>query len=123
MQCLNRNKTLLYYSLLEGQTYIKDSDGYDTGETRNTYAEPVKLYASISASKGQDVIELFGVNCEYDKTIIIDDIECPIDENTIVFIDKEPSWDETNKTLNNSDYIVVRVARSLNFIAIAVKKV
>ena len=53
--------------------------------------------------------------------IVTDDLLCPIDENTVLFIDKEPGYTEDGTPLY--DYIVKRVARSLNSISYAVSKV
>lgn len=36
--------------------------------------------------------------------IVTDDLSCPIDENTVLFIDKEPQYDEDGKPLY--DYMV-----------------
>ena len=53
--------------------------------------------------------------------IVTDDLSCPIDENTVLFIDKEPEYDDNGNPLY--DYIVKRVAKSLNSISYAVSKV
>ena len=46
---------------------------------------------------------------------------CYLDENTVLFIDKEPEFDNAGKPIY--DYTVRRVAKSLNFISYAVSKV
>ena len=80
----------------------------------------------------------------YDKVIVTDDLDCPIDENSVLFIDKQPEFTnvvtyEYVTTTNNGqetsawvvktvavpvhDYIVRRVAKSLNSISIAIRRV
>ena len=63
---------------------------------------------------------MFGNLESYDKVLITDDMNCPIDENTVLFIDKEP---QVVKDKPLYDYTVKRVAKSLNSISIAVSKV
>ena len=46
---------------------------------------------------------------------------CPIDENTVLFVDKEPEYDADGTPIY--DYFVRRVAKSLNCISIAIAKV
>ena len=66
-------------------------------------------------------MEQFGNFVSYDKVIITDDLKCPIDENTVLFLDKKPEYRENGTPLY--DYIVKRVAKSRNFISYAVQKV
>ena len=49
------------------------------------------------------------------------DMDCPIDENSVLFVDKAPSFDDAGSP--QFDYVVKRVARSLNVISIAIDKV
>lgn len=71
---------------------------------------PVLMYARISASRGSTTEEIFGVTTDYTRTIITDDMSCPIDENTRI-------------TIEGATYCVVKIAKSLNHIMIAVKEV
>lgn len=57
----------------------------------------------------------------YDKVLITDDTNCPIDENTLLFVDKEPEFGNDGNPL--CDYRVRRVAKSLNSISYAISKV
>lgn len=121
MKCLERNKVKFYYCLYQGYTDILDSDGNPTLEKKITYSTPVEMYANISPARGEAEMTTFGTLLDYDKTIITDDMSCPIDENSILFIDKEPSTDAKGNYVY--DYIVKRVAKSLNSISYAVQKV
>jgi len=53
--------------------------------------------------------------------IVTDDLTCPIDENSVLFVDKLPEYSEDGTPLY--DYVVKRVAKSLNAIAYAIQKV
>lgn len=127
----------------ENLAYVIDEYGNETGELVPHYAEAVEMYANISPASGQAQVEQFGNLDNYDKVIVTHDMSCPIDEHTVLFIDKAPEYTEiiTDYTVESSalladdqearvkyklpknDYIVKRVARSLNNIAIAVRKV
>ena len=158
MKCLRRNKTPFWYCLYKsdrvpGDTaeagvaitgtstvgddvrnfnFIIDEYGNETGERILYYAEPVQIRANISPATGRTSMELFGNMENYDKVIVMER-DCPIDENTVLFIDREP---ETAQVVGNRaavveelfavphpDYVVKRVSRSLNQTAIAVMKV
>jgi hypothetical protein len=53
----------------------------------------------------------------------MDDVKCPIDENSVMWIDTEPLIDADGNTETPWDYVIVRVAESINSKAYAVKKV
>lgn len=116
MRNLSRNEKTIYYALYEGQSEKTDSDGLYTGEIIASYADPVELEASISASRGTSEIDLFGANISYTNTLIVDDPDCPINEHSRLWIFKDPETDPHN-------YEVVMVARSLNHAAFAVQQV
>lgn len=116
MRLLRRNKQLIYYALYEGKEPLRDEYGNETGEYKLFYSDPIPLKLSVSAAKGESSTRQFGELADYDKVIITDDINCPIDEHSILWIDNL----DTNKP---HDYVVKRVARSLNIISYAVSKV
>lgn len=120
MRTLNRNKQTFYYALYTSKTdYLVD--GKKTGEFTKTYATPVAMQANISPAKGTAEIDQFGINDNYDRTICTDNVTCPIQEDTILWIDREPFDEEGNPVPHN--YKVYRVAKSFNDILIAIKKV
>jgi hypothetical protein len=120
MKIMERNKQSFYYCLYTGKTAVVDAEGNETGESSLAYSTEVLMKANVSAATGYAQIEQFGSNEQYDKVIVTDDMTCPIDENTVLFIDKEPVWDGSVPLY---DYVVKRVARSLNSISYAVSKV
>ena len=134
---------MFWYCLYDYKREIIDEFGNSTGQYILCYSEPVKMMANISPATGMSNTEQFGNLENYDKVIVTDWINCPIDENSVLFIDKEPEFGESvtidyqeSTTLFGDDtatpvtvqvplpdYIVRRVAKSLNSISIAVQKV
>lgn len=145
MRDLKRNQTEFWYCLLipNTQEAIVDEYGNETGELIPSYRKAVSIRANISPATGQNQVEQFGNLDSYDKVIVTCDMKCPIDENSVLFIDKRPEYTEVQtheiiegqalyadnevveKTyeLPKYNYIVKRVAKSLNGISIAVRKV
>ena len=145
MRCLERNKRQFYYCLLLGNSaYVVDENGNRTGERIPYYDREAAMYANVSPATGRSVEEVFGDLADYDHVIITDDMNCPIQEDTVLFLDKEPEHRsvtvsvaipivqggyivDTHQTKTYSiplyDYVVKRVSRSLNSVSIAVSKV
>lgn len=123
MRTLNRNKTVFYYALYEGKEPIVDDYGNVTGEYEVKYSPPKKFFANISAANGKADVEQFGANVDYDKIVMGDNIFPRIDEYSIMWIDTVPVIDNEGKTETPHDYIVKKIARSLNSISVAVSKV
>ena len=92
MKLMKRNLQPVWYALYDTKEPIRDEKG-----------------------------DMFGNLESYDKVLITDDMSCPIDENTVLFIDREPTFNADGSPA--FDYIVRRVAKSLNNISYAVSKV
>lgn len=120
MRLMNRNCRTIYYCLFKGKEALTE-DGYETGESKITYDKAVAMSVNVSAASGYAQTETFGNLDDYDKVIITADTSCPVDENTVLFVDKDPEYDDADKPVY--DYTVRRVAKSLNYISIAVRKV
>lgn len=136
MRCLKRNQKAFHYCLYSGKEPLVDEYGNETGEPIVTYAAPVEMYANISPATGQSNTEQFGNLENYDKVIVTEDLNCPIDENSVLFIDKEPEFTNVVTHIYEEgqshaytvsvpvhDYIVRRVAKSLNNVSIAIRSV
>lgn len=143
LRTLKRNRRTFHYCLYSNKIPIYDEYGNETTEYIVQYEDPVEMQANISPANGYAQTEQFGNNADYDKVITTCWMDCPIDENTVLFIDKEPEFTnvdtnrvEESQTLYGDDtvtpetvsvplydYVVRRVARSLNSISIAVSKV
>ncbi len=121
MKLLKRNLCSIYYCLYQGKQPLTDNNGYETGEMQVDYAPPEQLLCSVSPATGYAQVGMFGNLETYDKVIITDDIHCPIDENTVLFLDKEPAFSPDGNPL--PDYRVKRVAKSLNHISYTVSRV
>ena len=98
-----------------------DDYGNEITETVKVYAPAVEMRANISWATGQSSSEQFGDLENYDKVIVTDYMNCPINEHSVLFVDKEPEYDSNGVPLY--DYTVRRVAKSLNGISIAIRKV
>ena len=121
MKIMNRNKTGFYYCQFLRKEAVLDKDNLETGDYRVIYDTAVQMFANISAATGNAQLEQFGNLPSYDKVIVTDNLQCPINESSVLFIDKEPTYDSNGNPL--FDYTVQRVAKSLNSISIAVSKV
>ena len=138
-----RNDRLFHYCLYEGKLPIVDEYGNETSEYIVRYGSHVSMYANVSPASGYAQTEQFGNLDNYDKVIVTHDMDCPIDENSVLFIDKNPEYADAvtvdytpSETVLGEDeaepvtvavplydYVVRRVAKSLNAISIAVRKV
>lgn len=121
MRLMTRNLSTIYYCLYDETRPQTDGNGYETGETQVIYKRPVRLKCSVSPATGYAQVNVFGNLDSYDKVLLTDKMDCPIDENTVLFIDKKPEFDDEGVPL--FDYQVRQVARSLNSISYAVSKV
>lgn len=121
MRCLKRNMVSFWYCQYQGEEERYDEYGNLLSEPYVIYEEPVQMLANISPASGQAQVEQFGNLDSYDKVIVTDDLNCPISEHTVLFLDKEPEYNLDDSPMY--DYIVKRVAKSLNSISIAVRKV
>lgn len=124
MRTLLRNLRTLYYCQYDHREDIIDEDGNITGDYRIIYQDPVPLKANISTARGTVQDEVFGQDISYDRVVICDDPDCPINEDSVLFVDKPPEMDDTvSPPRPIYDYVVRRVARSLNSVAYAIERV
>lgn len=121
MRCLERNKKCFYYALFDSKDPVKDEDGNFTGEYTVNYKAPVHMKANISPVIGEAQADLFGSDVDYDRVIVVDEPCCPIDEYSVLCIEITPDYDEEGNLIY--DYIVKKVARSINSVSYAVSRV
>ena len=114
MRTLNRNKRTLYYKLYLGEVENTDS-GNLTGESTPAYGPLEELRCNVSASAGSDAISAFGGFTNYSRTITVTDINCPMDEDSIVWFGVP--------TTGPHNYIVTKRADSKNGILYALLEV
>lgn len=113
MRTLSKNKVPYWYALYKGVERVADENGRYTGTQEIKYSEPIKAYGNISAAKGASYVAQFGTAIDYDMIICADDTE--MDENSVIWVETKP--DEP------FNYRVRRISRSLNGVAIAIKRV
>ena len=123
MRCMVRNKTKFYYASYIGETEITDEFGNGTGEYNLAYEKPTVMFGNISAAQGEIQNRQFGESESYDKVIVLDDRNTPIDEYSILWVDTLPHLNDNGSTDTPHDYVVKEVARSLNGVSIAISKV
>ena len=115
MRELERNKQRIYYALYTGKVDAVDANGYKTGEKTKSYSDPVPFRINVSPARGNANREVFGIDYAYSKTMTTADLNCPIQEDTILWIGETPD--------NPYNYYVVRKAASLHDIVYAIREV
>jgi hypothetical protein len=115
MRSLQRNRRTIYYRLFSSVDPITTTDEWgnvlDTAELNTTYSDPVPFEANVSPATGASITEQFGNLDNYDK----------VKEDSVLYIDTKPI--QTNGEWSKHDYVVRRIAKSLNGISIAVRRV
>jgi len=122
MRLLFRNRKKFWYCLRTSSEVQYDEYGNMTGENAPVYAAPVECYGNISWQTGYTDIEQFGQNLDYDRVIVMTDLDTPISEDTVLYVDTPPEYAD-GELVNSYDYIVRRVSKSLNVVSIAIKRV
>lgn len=116
MRTLEINKQPMWYALLTGKTEVIDEYGNHTGVFELTYSNPVYYPVNMSESRNIVKHEAFGVTADYDRTFVTTDMSCPITEDSIIWFGADPKTEPHN-------YVVHRIANSLNSITIAIRQV
>ena len=119
MKALERNKQKIYYANYTGRSVITDENGLETGEYEITYSKPVETKVNVSASRGEASLDLFGTDLNYTNTIVTDK-DLGIDENSILWVGKEAYQ---GSVITPHNYIVASIAKSLNSVVYAIRKV
>lgn len=130
MRTLLRNKRKMYYSLFSSKSmvYATDSDGniiYDeidgvsvarkTGSYTSGYNTPVEFNGNITGKGGVANPVEYGTSLDYDATLTMTKDEIPITENSLIWYENEPSYDDDgNVDIKTANYRVKRVPPSLN---------
>ena len=132
MRCMDLNKRRIWYAGYLAQREALDENGNRTGQYIIEYGKPVSIMANVSAAKGEIATRQFGEAEAYDRVIVYSDPDVAIDEYSILWVDVNPMLDRHGDLATNAqsgeiitphDYIVKRVARSINSVSIAIDKV
>lgn len=110
MRDLKRNRIAVKFLPYIGSEELLDEYGNSTGAFPPLFGEEQELLMSVSANKGDYSEQMFGDMLDYDRTMLITDPHCPVDENSRVII-------------NGEAYAVKAVARSLNVSQYAIKRI
>lgn len=130
MVCMDINKQTLWYALFDHKQQDTDEYGTVVGTPYNVFKPPRKTEANISPAKGETSVQAFGNDDSYDQTLILDN-GVPIDEYSVLWIGVTPKLDESGELETDDEgnvitpynYIVKKVATSLNNMQVAIKKV
>ena len=123
MQGMVRNKRKFYYALYIDADELTDEYGNVTGEYGVLHGNPVEAKGNVSSARGEMQSRQFGESESYDKVIVLDNPNTPINEYSILWVDTLPLLNADGTTNTPHDYIVKNVARSLNSVLIAISKV
>lgn len=122
MRSLRRNEKRFWYANYTGNEEIR-SGGKRTGQHKIKYGNPIEARANVSAARGSLDDEHFGINADYDRTITTCDKSLNLAESSVLWIEKTPEIAADGSSATPWDYVVVKIARSLNSTTIAIKKV
>lgn len=115
MRGLKRDERTVYYAQYLSDTYITDAAGYKTGEKKRNYSSVAYVKGTLSHGEGKITPQFFGSNASFDRVFITHDMSCPINENSLIWID--------NPTTDTNDYIVACIPKKTpNCIAIALRR-
>jgi hypothetical protein len=118
MKTMKRNQTTIYYANYESteDTTVLDEYGnpLESGEKLVVRTAPTPIDLVVSPATGVIADEMFGGLQDYDR-ILVAEKGCPINDYSVLWIEAET--DEPH------DYVVKKVAKSLNFVAYAVSRV
>lgn len=132
MHVLGRNKQYLYFANPTGITYVTDSNGFKTGERTIAYGTPVRVRMSMAISSGANnlgsqgmaELEQYGITTGYTHRAVTDDMDCEMNEESLVWYKIEPTEEVGGQTVNvPANFRVVRKAISLNHLIYYLKEV
>ena len=122
MVSMEINKTRIWYSnLIHGESEpVLDEHGLMTGDFVQRYTTPVPLRAALSESIGlnnlsaQGIAELdpYGITTNYTHRMVVEDMNCPLDEESIVWHDRDPGDNPYDVPYN---FRVIRASKTLNY--------
>lgn len=112
MRTLIKNKRKFYYANFIESIPIIDEWGNETSEVKSVYDDPKLSYGNISASVGEEAIQVFGSLTNYSRTIAL--TNNPLKEGCRIWFGIEPTLPH--------NYVVTKVADSLNGYLVAIRE-
>lgn len=123
MRAVVRNKQTAYYALYRQMDEVLNADGERTGVYTLTYEAPVEIEMNIGwARSGRVSPEQYGLNLPYVREAYTADTDCPIAENTILWIGITPDANGEAGTVKHN-YEVMRIEKALNGIIYLLREV
>ena len=116
MRNLLRNEQVVCFKLYLGQEEIIDDYGNMTGSYTPKYGELQTANLCVSPNKGTSESEQYGSLENYDRVMTTADTKCPIDEDSIL-------WLDGSDTSLPHNYIVKKRAPWKNSISYAIQQV
>ncbi|MBS6475120.1 MAG: hypothetical protein KH354_03960 [Clostridiales bacterium] len=113
---LARNESKVFFKQYLGKKESVNADGYNTGSFVPHYGDLKSAYLTVSSNRGSSETEMFGSLEAYDRTMITADIRCPINEESILWLDGADTQYAHN-------YVVTKRAPWKNSIVYAIRKV
>ena len=144
MRTLARNRQEIWYATHKAESYVVDTNGLKTGEKEQTYNTPVKTRMSMAISSGANnlgsqgmvTLDPYGITTAYTHRAVTEDMNCSMDEESIVWFGIEPTRTVTESRVVNGEtvtvetevpvphnFTVVRKAKSLNHLIYYLKEV
>lgn len=123
MVSLAQNRQKIWYAEFSGYTDALDDNGYKTGEKIKSYTEPQSFLIYVAPSRGDTVNMPFGLSRDYTNVMSTCDLSCPITEDSVLWIGISPYSSDESVADVPHNYTVERVAKGLNTILYAVKRV
>lgn len=115
MRSVQRNKQPIWYALRLSSTEVIDEYGNATGEFVEQYSVPMKLNINVGVPKGQITLERFGLNDNYTRVLATTDMNCPLQEDSILWIGI-PATERNN-------YVVKKIMPTINQLLIGLEEV
>ena len=120
MRTASRNKQPFWYALYGSTQDVYDEWGNIIAQGA-TYGKPVKCWGNISPAKGEAMARQFGDEANYDRVILVGDRDIPVDESSVIWIDREPQLDAEGNLAKDLygnyrtpwNYRIKSIARSL----------
>lgn len=115
MRCLLRNQQrFMWAQYLESQETTEPGGMYN-GEHSTEYSEKHSAYGNVSPAGGSSTVAMFGEKLDYNKVIIMESLPAGFDELSLLWVD--------DLDADTPDYVVRRIAKSMNNVSIAIAKV
>ena len=127
MRNLLRNNRTMWYATYLGSEAERDLNGDLTGGSVKQYSKPVEFHANLSATRGTQGFtgtgasnDYFGQDIRYDLIISTAQMDLPLDEHSLVWVNK-PDMNDTD--YEKADYKVKAVARGIHHMKYAIRSI